>query len=279
MAKQFTYITLDEEPETVVLNKKDVLEKLKHLGVRKGMVLLVQANTKKLGHLIGGEQMLIEALMESVGYEGTIVMPTFTKELLDPACPGSKIARTYWNDVREYALPFDKKLTVSKDGDLLTDQFLRNEGVVRSYHPLYSFAAWGKYAKVICNEHPLHFGLNEDSPLGKIVNFNGYVVTLGCEYNECVIFQLARHKVGNFPIRIISAPIKSNNCVQWKDMLDIDYEQQGIEEIGKNMEDKCVVKSCFIGSVKSHFFSSKEAVSSATTFFQIQNDEIRMSTK
>lgn len=281
MAKQFTYITLEEEPETVVLNKKDVLKQLKDLGIRKGMVLLVQANTKQMGHLIGGEQMLIEALMESVGYEGTIVVPTFTTELLDPACQKNKkekIVRMYWNDVRTSALPFDKKLTLPKDEDPFVCQFLRNEGIVRSYHPVYSFAAWGKYAKVICHQHPLHFGLNEDSPVGKVLDYNGYVVSLGCGYDECVIFRHAQYKYGKLPIRIISAPIENNNLIQWKDMLDIECQNEEISKIGNIMEDKCVVKSSFIGATNCTFFSSKEAVSIAITYFKTYKDDMSIST-
>ena len=145
MAEKFTYITLDEEPETVVSTKEDICAQLESLGIQRGMVILVQADMKKLGYLIGGEQMLIEALMETVGYEGTIVMPTFTPQMADPACQKKHIARMYWEDVRQHALPFDKKLSAPEKADALIYQFLRNEGVVRSYHPLYSFAAWGKY--------------------------------------------------------------------------------------------------------------------------------------
>lgn len=281
MVKQFTYITLEEEPEMVVLNKKDVLKQLKHLGIRKGMVLLVQVNTKKMGHLIGGEQMLVEALMESVGYEGTIIVPTFTTELLDPSCQKNKkekIARMYWDDIRTSILPFDKKLTLPKDEDPFVYQFLRNDGIVRSYHPVYSFAAWGKYAKVICHQHPLHFGLNEDSPLGKVLDYNGYIVSLGCKYDECVIFYHAQYKYGKLPIRIISAPIENNNLVQWKDMLDIECENGEISKIGNMMEEKCVVKSSFIGTTKCNFFSSKEAVSMAITYFKTHKDDTSTST-
>lgn len=276
MAEKFTYITLDEEPETVVSTKEDICAQLESLGIQRGMVILVQADMKKLGYLIGGEQTLIEALMETVGYEGTIVMPTFTPQMADPACQKKHIARMYWEDVRQHALPFDKKLSAPEKADALIYQFLRNEGVVRSYHPLYSFAAWGKYAKILCDKHPLHFGLNQDSPLGKVSEFNGYVVLLGCDYNDCVMFQLARYHGEQLPIKLISAPIENNSRVQWKDMLELDFTKQDMGEIGEIMEDKSVVRTTYIGTAKCRFFSSREAVTLASSYFHIHNDEISM---
>ena len=176
MAEQSAFTTLRKDNEAVS-SKQEILQQLETLGVQKGMVLLVQANVQRLGYIIGGSQALIEALMEAVGYDGTLVVPTFTPELMDPACCYNMVSREYWKDIRSFALPFDKKLT-APENDAFAMQFLRNEGVMRSYHPLYSFATWGKYAKVICNRHPLHFGLSKDSPLGKIVEFNGNIFCL-----------------------------------------------------------------------------------------------------
>ena len=272
MVKKFAYITLDEEPETIVSDKESICAQLKELGLKRGMVVLVQGDTKNMGHFIGGEQMIIEALMETVGYEGTIVMPTFTPFLADPACQKNPISRSYWEDVRESALPFNKKLTMPDPEDTLANQFLRNEGVARSYHPLYSFAAWGKYAKLICDKHPLHFGLNEDSPLGKIMEFNGFVVLLGVPYEESVIFKLAQYQEKNLPIKIISAPIENNRHIEWKSMLDYDLVDTDLGEIGDIMEERSIIRSNYIAMAKCLFFSTREAVTLATSYFHLQKD-------
>ena len=88
MAEKFTYITLEETAS--VLTKEEIIEQLKYLGVQKGMTLLVQGDMKQLGTVVGGEQSVIEALMETVGFEGTIVMPSFTFGLLDPSSQKKK---------------------------------------------------------------------------------------------------------------------------------------------------------------------------------------------
>lgn len=264
--------TTSYEVNEVVSTKEDFKETLSSMGIQKGMVIFLQANTNSLGYMVGGGQALIEALMEKVGYNGTIVMPSFTPQLADPANIKPAIAREKWHQVREFAAPFDRKLTAPSGSDALIHQFLRNEGVIRSYHPLYSFAAWGKYAKLICDKHPLHFGLNQDSPLGKIVEFNGFVLLMGCSYSECTMFQLARYHGEQLPVCLKSAPIVNNKKRVWKDMLDLEYNQQNFEAIGEEMEDRSIVKIAMVGDGLCRFFSAREAQHIATAYFHIHKD-------
>ena len=269
MAERSAFTTLNQDTATVS-SKEEIVQQLMSLGIQKGMVLLVQADLQRLGYLIGGEQALIEALIDAVGYEGTLVMPTFTPQLLDPSCQKKTVERVYWDDVRASSFPFDRKLSAPQDA--LSLQFLRNEGVVRCYHPLYSFAAWGKYAKLICDRHPLHFGLSKDSPLGKIVEFNGYTILLGCEYESCSMFHLARYSGDQLPIRLVSAPIENNKQTIWKDMLDLDYHTKSFSEIGEAMEERSVVKTSYIGNGRCRMFSAREAITLATAYFHIHRD-------
>lgn len=272
MVTKPTHHTLNENDLPIISSKEDVIQQLEVLGIQKGMVLLLYADTQRLSYLIGGEQIVIEALMELVGYEGTIIMPTFTAQLLDPSCQKTRINQTYWNKVRSSALAFDRKLTPPSNCDAIIHQFLKNEGVIRSYHPLYSFAAWGKYAKIICDKHPLHFGLSKDSPLGKTVEFNGYVVMLGCAYEDCSFFQLARYNGEHIPIRILRAPIENNHKVLWKDMLDLDLNTKNFPQVGEVMEERSIVKTTYIGNGICRLFSAREASILATAYFNIHND-------
>ncbi len=250
--------------------KKDIKKQLSNIGVQRGMLLLVDADCEALGYISGGEQTLIDALMETVEYDGTIVMPAFTLDNLDPACHGSaKISRENWDLIRNSARPFNRKLTPPGTKDALVHQFLRNEGVIRSYHPLYSFAAWGKYAKVICDKHPLHFGLSKDSPLGKCSELNGFVFLAGCSYDQCTMFQLARYSGDHLPIKILSAPIEQNTSMIWKDMLDLELDHRGFDVIGEVMEERKIVKNMYINAARCRFFSAREAVNIATAYFHI----------
>lgn len=270
MAERSAYFI---ENEHIVIHKQDIKNMLEQLGVQKGMLLIVDVDSTHIGYLNGGVQAMIEALMECVGYEGTIVVPAFTPQYKDPACQENKPPRQFWKDIREQALPFDRKLSEPSNADAFISQFLRNEAVLRSNHPLYSFAAWGKYAKLICDKHPLHFALGKDSPLGKIYEMNGYCVLLGCEYEACTMFHMAEYQDDIFPVKLVSAPIESNHRILWKDLLDIEQQTENFHEIGEVMEDRKIVKTAYIANSKCRLFSAREAVNLASTYFHMYYDE------
>lgn len=55
---------------------KDIVAALKDIGVQKGQAIMVHTSLSSLGYVCGGAQSVIEALLECVGGEGTIMMPT-----------------------------------------------------------------------------------------------------------------------------------------------------------------------------------------------------------
>ena len=61
--------------ERALVLKKDILEALKKVGVMQGQSIMVHTSLSKLGFVCGGPQIVIEALLESVGENGTIMMP------------------------------------------------------------------------------------------------------------------------------------------------------------------------------------------------------------
>ena len=73
----------------------DIKAALRDVGVKKGQSIMVHTSLSSLGYVCGGAQSVIEALMENVSDEGTIMMPTQSWKNLDPA------ARLYGTGIRE----------------------------------------------------------------------------------------------------------------------------------------------------------------------------------
>ena len=59
-----------------VILKEEIVQKIREVGLEKGDAVMVHTSLKRMGYVCGGAQTVIEALMEVVGENGTIMMPT-----------------------------------------------------------------------------------------------------------------------------------------------------------------------------------------------------------
>ena len=66
-----------------VILKDEIIQRLKEAGLKRSDVVMVHTSLKRLGYVCGA-QTVIEALMEAVGADGTIMMPTQSWKNLDP---------------------------------------------------------------------------------------------------------------------------------------------------------------------------------------------------
>lgn len=255
-----------------LISKDDLIAHFKDLGVRKGMLIYVQSKMEYYSYLCGGNRVLIEALQEVVGYEGTIVTNSFTLDNLDPLDCNAKQFEPYQIEVvREALPPFHKKLNVSDNE--LANQMMLFDGVYRSNHPTRSFVAWGKYAKLICDRQPLHFALAKDSPLDKLSGLNGFVLLLGEKYDHADIFLHALHKSAIMPIKITHAPLERSGKRSFLAMLDYMQKPLHLEAIVEMMKQRQIINETYIGRARCRMFNAKEAVLLASGFFYTHTDE------
>ncbi len=137
--------------------KKDVLmHELMNNGVHENMKLIVQVSTNFSNQVLGGNQMIIEILQTLIGQQGVLITPTFTYDMLD-VTSRDDIDYDDWNSFRNEIVGFRKELS---ETNAFGNQFLKNKSVIRSNHPINSFAYWGNIdsskAKVNIN-FPIQF--------------------------------------------------------------------------------------------------------------------------
>lgn len=149
------------------VNKEDVIEKLQRVGVQQGDDIYVASFAAVLGNEANVLDDVIDALIEIVGSQGTVIMPTFN-----------------WNYCSGEI--FDPEVTPSQVG-VLTEIFRKKPGVLRSITPPWcTFAAIGKYAKDIANiKGTSPFGI--DSIPQFLYDINVKYVLLGCPYKDGVM--------------------------------------------------------------------------------------------
>ena len=122
---------------------------LRALGVRGGETLLVHSSLSALGYVEAGAKTVIAALLDAVGPEGTLVLPTHS-----------------WSQMSKGCRRFDAAATPSCVGTI-SEFFRTMPGVVRSLHPTHSMAAIGPLADTPCG-----WG----TPYERIMESNGQIL-------------------------------------------------------------------------------------------------------
>jgi len=144
------------------LSKADIVEGLWRLGVRPGMMLEVHCSLSRFGHVAGGAETVIEALLRTVGEQGAIVMPSFR---LSPNFPLTGEDREMGLVSKIRILSGDEKRTAM---GVVADTFRQRPDVVTG-EGLFRVSAWGKDADV----HARGFQ--------HLIDHGGYALLLGVD--------------------------------------------------------------------------------------------------
>ena len=103
-------------PPTGPLVTRDTLAgQLRELGVRRGEILLVHSSLKALGWVCGGPVAVVQALLDTLGPDGTLVVPTQTGDLSDPAVwSNPPVPEDWWETIRATMPAYDPLVTPSR---------------------------------------------------------------------------------------------------------------------------------------------------------------------
>ena len=179
-----------EKRKLVIPN--DIKAAFKEVGVKKGQAIMVHTSLSSLGYVCGGAQSVIEALLESVGEEGTIMMPTQSWKNLDPKTGVYwQEPEEWWDVIRENIPAYDKMVTPTNTMGVVPEMFRQWPGTLRSDHPARSVAAWGCYARYLTENHDLSDIFGDNSPIGRLYKLDGYVLLVGVGYDKNTSLHLA----------------------------------------------------------------------------------------
>ncbi len=175
------------------MNRADLVRLLQPLALA-GNHVVVHTALSSFGHIEGGARALCEALMETITEIGTVVMPAFTcRHTIIPAAGVLPSKRP---------TAFHSDLPVDHDLGLLSEEFRRIPGVLRSNHPTHSFAAWGRQARDVLSTQ------RDNNPLGPLKKLNvvqGQLLLLGTTLQAASPVFLAEEGLGTPYLRRYTA--------------------------------------------------------------------------
>jgi len=218
------------------ITSESIKRDLEAIGVNPGMVLLVHSSLSKIGWVSGGPVAVILALEEVLGPEGTLVMPTHSGDLSDPEEWSNPPVPPKWKEIIRQTMPaFDPEVTPTRGMGRIAESFRSQRNVLRSDHPHMSFAARGKFASLITENHSLDFSLGDGSPLARIYDLAGMILLLGVNHDSNTSLHLSEYRAefeGKKEI-MQGAPIMLDGKRQWAKIRDWEEHSENFIKLGK----------------------------------------------
>ena len=255
--------TIGRTPAPVT--REQLARELVALGVRPGGVLLVHSSLSALGWVCGGAQAVVLALLDALGPEGTLVVPTHTGANSDPAeWRHPPVPEAWWPVIRAHMPAFDPRVTPARGLGIVAEVARTWPGARRSAHPQDSFAAIGPEARTITAGHALESGLGERSPLARIFDLDGDVLLLGVGHGSNTSLHLAEHRIP-LPRReaygaAVASPDGGRRWATWEDVV---ADESDFEVLGAAFDASGASQAGPVGAGQARLMRQRELVAFA----------------
>jgi len=143
------------------ITKEDICFSLKLGGIGRGDVVLMQSALSSIGHVEGGADTVIDAVLDTIGPEGTFAVVTMT-----------------------FHHPFDAENDPSVVG-AISETHRKRPDSIRSLRPIHSVNAIGARAKELTEHHDLcESSCGVGSPYVKLRDMGGKIILLGVDLSR-----------------------------------------------------------------------------------------------
>ncbi|WP_293394166.1 AAC(3) family N-acetyltransferase [Peptoclostridium sp.] len=182
------------------IKDEDIKKELLKMGIKNGDIIMVHSSWRKFFNYEGNPKSLIKLLIEIIGTEGTLLMPCFGTD-------------------KRY---FDVNKTPSYAG-VLSEEFRKMPGVLRSECSHFSVCGYGKQAKKLLEKHALScFGFDYNSP---------YYIFSQMEGAKIIKFGMGKYPIKLTLIHCIEYVYK-DKFPYFRDYLTLNYEATVIDNEG-----------------------------------------------
>ena len=229
-----------------MLDYKKLVAEFKRIGLEEGDVVFVHSSFKSFGGVEGGPQTVIDALISTLGNEGTLIVPRFNF------------------DFCTYGTPWDIRTTPSHMG-IITEFVRKDPRSFSVFHPIYSFSIIGKHAKELV-KHRYKGSYSKDSIFHKLRILDAKILQIDRVYKGTTMFHYVEEMLGvdyryfkNF-----TGIVTDENGRSYEDTFNIyvrDLESgfvTNVLPIGKILEEEGVLKIDRIGDATTWYMKAED---------------------
>ncbi len=260
------------------ITKSRLKADLKKLGITTGDTIMLHASVKAVGWIVGGPDIVLQALLEMLEKQGTLMMYVGWEDSpYDLASWPEPVQNAYLEECQSFD-PVTSR--AHQNWGILTEYLRTWSGAYRSNHPDGSFAAVGAKARWLTENHPLQYGYGSGSPLAKLCEVGGKVLLLGAPFGALTIMHYAEHmaKVPNKRVVYYKMPIFHDGRRVWVDIEEFDTSGDilpGAEEyfqiIPREYFSFGQGKTGKVGDAQSYLFEASDFVKFAVYWLEKQH--------
>jgi aminoglycoside 3-N-acetyltransferase len=255
------------------LSSQDLADDLRALGVTAGQKLLVSASLRSIGWVDGGAESVVEALLDVLTPDGTLVTPTGTADNSDSSLIHlARVAGLTPRQIEEFRAnmpPFDRDTTPSTGMGRIAEAVRTHPDAIRSNHPQTSFAAIGPMAAELMQGHQLTCHLGEDSPLGKMYYLGASVLMLGVGFSVCTALHLAEYLyTPNPPTRTYRCVVQNGSGGEWQTYEDVVLDDSEFRALGELLDQSRIPDRGRVGNAVCRLMPMCKIVDFATDWMR-----------
>ena len=268
MSSEYKAVQQADRPRT----RQSLADDLRRLGLAPGMTVIVHSSLSGLGWVCGGPVAVVQALLDVLTPDGTLVMPAHTGEYSEPSYWGRPpVPESWWQEIRNTMPAFDPTITPTRGMGRIAEAFRSFPGVLRSRHPQVSFTAWGRHAAFVTAYHSYDYGLGEGSPLARIYDLNGHVLLLGVDHGNNTSIHLAEYRApGGKPLQQGAPILDEQGRRVWRILEDIETDSDPFAELGAEFDRTGATVLGLVGSAEARLMRQRAVVDFAAPWIGAQ---------
>jgi aminoglycoside 3-N-acetyltransferase len=267
----------------MLVTRSRLARDLKNLGLGPGGVTMVHCRMSALGHVVGGAETVVCALLDALGPDGTLMAytgwqdgPPDDLDALD-----EEARRIYLEEHPAY----DPRVALaSRDHGRIPEALRTWPGASHSGHPEAGVAALGPLAEALTASHPYDNAYGAGTPYARLVELGGQVAMLGAPLDTVTLVHHAE-AIADVPgKRRVSygMPVMVGNPGErlWRTFSDIDTgegalpyervlgEEDYIEHIARSALAAGAGRSGPLGEATAHLFDARGLVEHAVGWIE-----------